>query len=412
MPALDDADTHPAQPDGSAPLTARDISVVGFAATAVSYGPARMGFGLHLPQLAEEYDLSDVVAGMMSGGIFASFLLAAVAGSWLVAARGPRFPVLLGCACAAAGLSVAAVAPGVGLLALGLVVAGASAGLCWTPFNDAAARALPESARGTTLSMVSTGTTMGIAVAGGAQLVLVVAGPSWRAAVTGYAVAGVVAGVLALVLMTPIPARPGETGVRPEAVRRLGAPLAWPVGAAISFGLTSALYLTFATDLLTAAGGLAGVPTDGASGVLFIAYGVGGLLGLATAEVESRVGLRVMLALVFTASAASLALLALSPTTWWGVLVSAGLQGAAVMTTSALLAFWTARLFPTAATTAFTVVILGLALGGVIGPLLAGLLLGPVGAVTVFGLAAGLSVLTGLGLSLADPPRRDAPTER
>jgi MFS family permease len=83
-----------------------------------------------------------------------------------------------------------------------------------------------------------------------------------------------------------------------------------------------------------------------------------------------------------------------------------------VMATSALLAFWTARLFPAAASTAFTVVILGLALGGVVGPLLAGLLLGPVGAVGVFGLAAGLSAVTGLGLSLADPPRRDALRER
>ncbi len=388
------------------PLTGRDIAIAGFAATAVSYGPARMGFGLHLPQLTQEFGLSRGVAGAISGGIFAAFLVAALAGSWLVAARGPRVPVLLGCACAATGLAVATLAQGVGVLALGLIVAGASAGLCWSPFNDAAARALPESARGTPLSWVSTGTTVGIAAAGASELVVVTAGLSWRGAMAGYAVAALIAGVLALLLLPPMSSRQGETGATPRTVRWLGPPLAWPVGTAFSFGVTSAVYLTFAADRLAEAGGLAGVPTEGAAGVLFIAYGIAGLLGLATAATEARVGLRAMLGLVFAASACSLVLPAVAPAAWPSVLASAGLQGVAVMAASALLSFWTARLFPASAASAFTVVILGLALGGVVGPPLAGLLMGPAGAPTVFGLAAGLSAVTGVGLLLADPPVR------
>lgn len=407
MPSHADHDTD-AQVghDDSARITGRDIAVAGFVATAVSYGPARVGFGLHLPQLGREFDLSSTLAGAISGGVFASFLVAAVAGSWLVATRGPRFAVLLGCAFAAGGLTVAALAPVVVVLAIGLVTAGASAGLCWSPFNDAAARALPEWRRGRPLSWVSTGTTVGIAAAGAAEIVVVVADISWRGAVLGYAGAALVAGGVTLVRLPPMRGRAGESGVTPAAVRRLGARLAWPVGTAVSFGLTSALYLTFAADRVATAGGLSGVPTDAAAGLIFTAFGIAGLLGLVTSAVEDRVGLRAMLGLVFAASACSLALAGIAPTAWLAVIASAALQGMAVMTASALLSFWTARLYPASAATAFTVVILGLAFGGAVGPSVAGLLLGPMDPASVFGLAAALSAVTGIFLALAHPPLR------
>lgn len=403
------AEPHPApaERDGIDRITGRDIALAGFAATAVSYGPARMGFGLHLPQLAEEFEISSTLAGAISAGIFASFLLAALAGSWIVATTGPRAAVLLGCLAATLGLGVASAAQTTAVLGGALVTAGASAGLCWSPFNDVAARTLSETDRGTPLSLVSTGTTVGVALAGVAELVVVLADVSWRGAVVAYAAAGLIAGILAFLLLPPLPGRPGESGVTVRAVRRLGGLIAWPVGTAASFGFTAAVYLTFAADRLAAAGGLRGVPDDGAAGVLFVAYGLAGLAGMATATGEARIGLQAMLALVFGASAGSLALLAVAPTAWPAVVASAALQGMAVMVGSALLSFWTARLFPASASTAFTVVILGLALGGVAGPALAGLLLGPAGAPAVFGFAAGLSALTGMGLALADPPVRE-----
>jgi hypothetical protein len=36
----------------------KSLSAAGFAATAISYGPARMGFGLFVPQLREAFGLS------------------------------------------------------------------------------------------------------------------------------------------------------------------------------------------------------------------------------------------------------------------------------------------------------------------------------------------------------------------
>ena len=59
------------------------------------------------------------------------------------------------------------------ILTLGIALAGTSAGLCWAPFNDAAERVVPSEVRATALSVVSTGTTFGVAAAAGLALAAV-----------------------------------------------------------------------------------------------------------------------------------------------------------------------------------------------------------------------------------------------
>ncbi len=385
-------------------VPARDIAVAGAAATAVAFGPARMGFGLHLPQFKDDFAISDSVAGLISGALFGAFLAATLLASWFVARRGTRAPVVTGCLLALVGAAVVAIAPGPTTLALGVVVAGGSAGLCWSPFNDAAARSLPEARRGTPLATVSTGTTLGVASAGAMQLLVLSTGLSWRWAWAGYAVAAALAAAIALIRLPRLPGRPGEQGVRPRAVQQLGRKIAWPFGAAASFGLTSSLFFSFAADRTADAGGLPGIPREAAAGVLFVVFGLAGMLGLLTAVAERRSGLRALLTSVFVAAAVSLALLAAAPTLWPAVLASAALQGAVVMVVSAILAFWTARLYPHASTTAFTVVLVALAGGSVIGPAVAGALLQPLGGGAVFAGAATVAALTAAAIVVADPP--------
>ncbi len=384
-----------------APRPARDLALTGFAVTAVAYGPARMGFGLFLPQLREDLGLGSALAGLLAGAVFTSFLLSALVAPWLTARHGPRRPVLIGTLLAAVGLLLVAAAPGVPVLATGLVVAGASPGLCWSPFNDAATTHLEERERPGALSVVSTGTTVGILVAGLLAGLGVASGLSWRVAWVVFATAGVGATVLVLVRMPggrPAP-RPADAALPP-----LLAGTAWPVVAAASFGLTSAVYLAFAGDQVAAAGGTGLVPAPLAAPVLFVAYGTAGVLGLLAGGLELRAGLRVTLLAIFAASGASLALLAV-PVTTVAVLASAALQGAAVMTFSAVLAFWSTRLRPTDATRAFTVALLALAAGGAVGPPVAGVLLAHVGAPATFLGAALLAAATGVALGLRGAAR-------
>ncbi|WP_306118090.1 MULTISPECIES: MFS transporter [unclassified Roseitalea] len=369
------------------------LTIAGFVATAVAFGPARMGFGLFLPVFRTEFALSTSMAGLIASGGFLAFLVALLATAWLGPRYGPRLPVMAGAVLATTGFAAVAAAAGPGLLAAGIALAGASAGLCWAPFNDAAERVLPGQARAGALSVISTGTTAGVLAAAGLAIAVTEGLIGWRAAWIGFALGGL---ALALAVRVGVPSwgrgarRHGALGAvqvddvaapPPSLVQRAAAPL---YASAFCFGMTNAVFLSFAADRVVAAGGLPGLPDAAASTVIFFGYGLCGVLGLATGRIEARYGLAPLSCGIFAAGALSLVLIALAPTSWSGVLAASGLHGVAIMMVSALFSFWSLRLFPGRGTLGFTATLLAMAAGSVLGPALAGVLAASLGAAAMF----------------------------
>jgi predicted MFS family arabinose efflux permease len=403
------------------------LTAAGFIGTAVAFGPARMGFGLFLPAFRDEFGLSTSTAGLIASGGFLAFLLALLASAWLGRHQGERLPVITGGMLASAGFVAVAGASEPGLLALGIALAGASAGLCWSPFNDAAERVLPDAARAGALSVISTGTTAGVLVAAGLALAVSESVLDWRAAWIGFALGGL---GLALAARTGLPsssrgakptrdavaeiAQAGLPGDReapgPGLTQRAAMPL---YSTAICFGMTNAVFLSFAADRVVAAGGLSGLPDAAASAVIFLGYGTCGVLGLATGRVEARIGLAALFCAIFAAGALSLVLVALAPSSWSAVLAASGLHGVAIMMVSAVFSFWSLRLFPGRGTVGFTATLLCMAAGSVLGPALAGLLAASLGPQVMFLAAAVPPLVTSLwfGVRLRRPRPRLPPTD-
>lgn len=358
------------------------LATAGFVATAIAFGPARMGFGLFLPVFREEFALSTTQAGLIASGGFLAFLLALPLAAWLGGRAGQRLPIMIGVLSASLGFVAVATAPGAAWLAAGIALAGTSAGLCWAPFNDAAERVVPPTARAGALSAVSTGTTIGVAAAAGVFLYVAFGPAGWRLAWAGFALAAVIALAMAArgVPAGRAPARPAPSG-KAQLLRRGVLPL---YGAALCFGASNAIYVSFAADHVVASGGLPGLPEGAAAAVIFLGYGICGLAGLATARMEARLGVPALLGAIFAAFAASLALVALAPGSWAAVLASAGLHGAGVMTVSAVLAFWSLRLFPGRGSLGLTAALIAVAAASVAGPALAGTLADATGLGTAF----------------------------
>lgn len=391
------------------------LTAAGFIATAVAFGPARMGFGLFLPAFREEFALSTSIAGMIASGGFSAFLLALLASAWIGRRYGARVAVVAGALSAAAGFAVVAVAGTASLLALGIALAGASAGFCWAPFNDAAERVVADEARASALSVVSTGTTFGITAAAGLALAVTAGMLDWRGAWAGFALSGLVLTGIAQaglpsnrtakpiydaaieILLAGLPAgahqKPDRAAASPSLAQRAAVPL---YSTALCFGMTNAVFLSFAADRVVAAGGLPGLPDVAASAVIFLGYGICGVLGLATGRIEARTGLDPLLGAIFAAGALSLVLIALAPTAWIAVLVASGLHGAAIMMVSAVFSFWSLRLFPGRSTLGFTATLLSLAAGSILGPALAGWLAAAQGPKVMFLIAAVPSLATAL----------------
>jgi len=359
------------------------LAWAGFFATAIAYGPARIGFGLFLPAFREDFELSTALAGLIAGGGFLAFLLALPVAAWLDRRVAERLPVLVGIVSATVGFTIVATASGAGVLAVGVAIAGASAGFCWSPFEDAVERIVSEEARPGALSIVSTGTTTGVAVAGALALGVAFGAIDWRTVWFIFGFVGLIALVTTIVW---VPSGRGDSTPRtiraPRLMRRRALPM---YATAFVFGATNSIYISFAADRIVAAGSLPGLPGDAASAVMFLSYGIFGIVGLATGWMVQRVGLALIVASIFTAFATSLAIIALIPGSWLGVALSAGLQGAAVMMVSAVLSFWSLRLFPGRGSVGFTVALVMAAAGSVLaGPWLAGSLIDAIGTKIAF----------------------------
>jgi predicted MFS family arabinose efflux permease len=373
------------------------LSAAGFAATAISYGPGRMGFGLFVPAFSGVFSLDGTTIGLISSLGFVGFFLALLSAQVLLNRQGPEAPVLAGLLSATLGMGMVAAAPSLPILAAGVFFASASAGFAWTPFNDAVHRKIRDIDRATALSEISTGTSVGIALAGAAALAMVLTGVSWRVcwALFTLAAAGALVANWAALRHVDKDTEP----VARRSWRGLCEPAILPLLAvAFAFGTTSAIYISFAGRHFTAAGGVPGVPGAATPAIVFLCFGLAGLAGLLTGRFRDRLGLTPLLRLVMLAGAGSLALAALIPGSWAGLAGSAALQGVHVMVTSAILAFWSERLFPSKPTLSFTAALLATAAGNILGPAVAGAVSDTLGMAVMFLGAAILPAAMSLAL--------------
>ena len=354
-----------------------------------------MGFGLFVPEFRSVFTMSTSTVGFVSSLGFLGFFIGLLIAPALLARRGPGMPVLSGLAAATVGLWIVALAPNVPVLALGVFLAASSAGLAWTPFNDAVHRTVRDLDRPTALSVVSTGTAIGIFLAGLAALAMVLGGLSWRVSWAFFAVASAAAWLGNWVAFRNVEKDPGNgpgNGWR-DLVHAAAIPL---LAIGFAYGTTTAIYISFAADHVVTAGGVPGVAVAATPALVYICYGLFGLAGLLAGRVKAMIGLPMLLRLLMLAGALSLVLVALSPDTWAGLILSAGMQGVHLMMISAVLAFWSERRFPSLPSLSFTAALLAAATGNVLAPATAGVVSEVIGAEAMFLCAAALPAITAL----------------
>jgi predicted MFS family arabinose efflux permease len=366
------------------------LGLAGFAATAVAYGPARTGYGLFVPDFREEFGISTWAAGAIGSGLQGGFLLALVATALLVGRLGPRLLIAAGGVSSIVGMLLVALAPNQVALAAGVCVAGMTAGFCWSPYNDLAGWTVRAGLRSRVLSAVSTGTTLGIAVAGLVALAAVVGELPWRAAWLAFVAAAVFSAVLNALLLSGMSA-----GGEKETARRTGVGWIFRAGSsslyvvAFSFGVVNAFYWSFNADIVSSAG----FPLPNAGQVLYVVLGAAGFVGLLTGDLVDRIGLDLTLRLTLLSLGAGTVLLGAAPDSLPIVGVAAVLYGAGVMFMSALLSLWSSAAFPERPSEGFTATLLFFGVGGVVGPAVLGAIGGAIGLGSAFVVAAVLILL-------------------
>jgi predicted MFS family arabinose efflux permease len=357
-----------------------------------SFGMARYGYGLLLPDIRAAYRLSSGELGLIGAGSSVAYL-AATAVAAVIAKAGARGAVMLGGTCATAGMLLAGLSRSPWLLAAGLLLAGASAGLVYPPFSDIVQRDSDRRRRGRVMSAISSGTGWGVAIAAPVAIVL---GGHWRVAWLVFAAIAAAATIWALRVLPPGRAHTARLPrLRPRwFVCRRSAPL---LAGAILVGLASAVYWTFAVDLVRGAGALSVAESSGFLAVVGVASAAGVVAGDATL----RLGAAPTYVAAVAAEALALVLLALAPGALALAALSAVLFGLGYNVALTLQALWSTRVFANRPSAGLAGVMFLNSAGLLIAPPIAGVLADGVGMRAVF---AGATALLAAA-ALLRPPR-------
>jgi predicted MFS family arabinose efflux permease len=363
------------------------LATAGVGVVGVCFGMARYGYGLLLPDVRRDYGLAPDVLGAIGAGSYVSYLAATALTGTFAVRLGVRRMAIAAALLAALGMTVAGLSRTPVVFVVGIVVAGASAGLAFAPFSDAA-RDVPAAARGRVMSAITCGTGYGVALA---APIAILAGAAWRTAWLAFAAVAVLAAAWAAHVL------PGRAALRHEEPAygwsAVLCPRARPllVGGLL-IGLGSSAYWTFAVAHLTDAGALAPAASRTFLGVV----GVASILATLTGDLVRRLGAARAYVLTTLSEAAALALLALAPSSLAAAFTSAVLFGAAYNGAVAVQVIWSAHVFPSRPSLGLSAAMSASGLGLMLGPLGAGLLAGPLGLSGVLLLGAGMLAAAGL----------------
>lgn len=340
----------------------------GVLVVAAGYGLARYTYGLFVPDIRAELGLSTEVIGLIASGSYAGFLVASALTAIVAARTGPRLPVVAGALSAAAGMLLISISTGPLLLATGVVLAGTSPGFAYAPFSDAVVRLISEEKQSRTYAIINAGTGFGVLFAGP---VAIWAADSWRSAWLVFAALALVAAVWNGYIL-PSGAYSGTHEDGSPGIELPALSLRWLVGkkslqlfsVALTIGVASSAYWTFAVDMVAAAdSGHAG------SGALFwTVVGASGIAGALAGDAVARFGLRRALLFVVLALTLSIVLLAVAPGTLPSVLASAILFGAAFIFAMGIIGVWSISVFYDRPSAGFGAAFFLVSLGQFVGP--------------------------------------------
>lgn len=355
----------------------------GMSLIAATYGLARFGYGLFLPQLAEAFQLGSTVSGAIQAGSFLSYCVAAVLAARMAAH--PRRVVAWAGASAALGAVGVAISPGAAVLAMSVVVAGAGAGFATPGLVALIERTVAPARRESAQTIVNAGTGAGI-IAAGILITLTIG--QWR---LGWAVIAALAAAAAIAtLRADHGRRPAQIADRPTRIGvRALAPLARPLLAAGLAGASSAAIWTFGRSVMAEAR-----PHDEAySIVAWMVLGLFGLLGAVAGRLVQTWSVRFAWTWTAVAMAVATTLLGLVPSAPWAAYGSAALFGASYTALSGVLIVWAVRLLPGRAAEGTVALFIALAVGQAAGSVVLGALLGMTIPAVAFGLAGVLGIV-------------------
>ncbi|MBX0359537.1 MFS transporter [Halobacillus sp. Nhm2S1] len=343
------------------------ISMIGLLALMIIFGWFRYGYGLLFSEFKNEFDLSTSMLGVISSLTFVTFLVGALTVVLFVSRFGSRHVIMAGIMTASTGLLIASLTGSWIIFAAACLLAGFSPGLTWSSFSQSVHEHLPENIQKRTLAVISTGSTVGLIIISTIYLFL---DGNWRLVWGGGAVMGY---LIYWWAYKEVPFKKENSSVKRIRITDLQ-PLFTKYtkpfyAASFLFGFTESTYWTYSADFVQDNFSIAN-----SNAIFFLITGVGGLAGLLGGELISRWGMRWSFTMTIVLYSLSMSVLFLSQ--GWLLVCFSGLTfGISFMLYAAYLPIWSAKVFPKFPAQGFSICIIVLNIGAILGPAVFGWIL-------------------------------------
>lgn len=322
------------------PLSNMGFALFGAALVAISYGLARFAFGLFVPSISTELELTAYLVGIIGALPFISFVLATLVAPLAADRLGARNVAVLSGVLGAVGMTLISQSSDALMLGSGVFICGICTGLMMPALTAAMQALVSRSMHGRVSSIMNAGTSIGIIVAVPTVIFLL---DAWRITYVAFAVLTGI-GVLAAWYFIPSVSRviPASAAPPPPLTRSQKSRLIRLSLFAFAMGFVSSPYWLFAPDLVVTLGGL--LPSH--TGWIWFAVGIAGLGGAVVSDLADRNNPPITQALMLMMLSASLALLAASPGQLGLAIFSALVFGLAYMSLTGLYLMTGIRLLP------------------------------------------------------------------
>ncbi|UYV18690.1 MFS transporter [Halomonas qaidamensis] len=370
-------------------LSNMGFALFGAALVAISYGLARFAFGLFVPSISAELELTAYLVGIIGALPFISFVLATLFAPLAADRLGARNLAVLSGGFGVAGLVVISQSSNALSLGVGVFICGICTGLMMPALTAAMQALVSRTMHGRVSSIMNAGTSVGIIVAVPTVIFLA---DAWRFTYSTFAVlAGL--GVVAAWYFIPSVSRviPANAAPPPPITRLQWSRLIRLSLFAFAMGVVSAPFWLFAPDLVVTLGALPANQT----GWLWFAVGLAGLGGAMVSDLADRNNPPITQALMLMMLSSSLVLLAASPDQLGLAMFAALVFGLAYMSLTGLYLMTGIRLLPGRLSMGPVLPFMACALGQAAGSPVVGML------VDSSGYAYAFSVFSAIGIVVA-----------
>ncbi|MYL72496.1 MFS transporter [Halobacillus litoralis] len=360
---------------------------------AVTYGLARFSFGLLLPEINQTLNMSELVSGLISSLFYLAYCFTIILSTVITTREGPRRMILSAGLSAFIGLLFMCISSNVWVFALGVLLAGGSTGLVSPPYGAAIALWIKEGEQGRANTWINSGTSFGIALSGLGAILLT---PHWRLTYLIYAT------LACLIFLWNFQVIPKEETSSPQLRFKKGnltirgvkgsIPLSL---ASLTLGVSTAAFWTFSRSFIEITGDYSEWQLSG----FWVIIGLFGVLGGFSGCLIERRGLRFSYTLGSLSIGSASTILAVTSENWLLSYLAAGIFGCSYIFLTGVLLVWGIRVFITNASLGIGVPFLLLAVGQVLGSIIAGWFIGTWGYISSFTLYG----LIGMVASLMGP---------